>query len=186
MQHGASVNLCNAQGNTALHEAVVGRHEALVALLLQSGALGHLRNERSCSPADCAQPVSLHPPAQGTGHDSKQALLPSQRGWHAELHSAVMGGVNTELPVRCTACESLLWPVKPACVSRISYPRKSESTDLNKIDCKISVMAERAEAMLDLGKWTLCTNWLYWQQRSLSHPPFSALQAFWFLLSCNG
>lgn len=70
MQHGASVNLSNAKGNTALHEAVVGRNEALVALLLQNGALRHLRNERSCTPADCAEPVSAARAC--TGHRAGQ------------------------------------------------------------------------------------------------------------------
>ncbi|XP_055582584.1 ankyrin repeat domain-containing protein 27 isoform X1 [Falco cherrug] len=58
LQHGASVNLSNAKGNTALHEAVIGRNEALVDLLLQNGAMTHIRNERNCTPADCAEPNS--------------------------------------------------------------------------------------------------------------------------------
>ncbi|KAI1235378.1 hypothetical protein IHE44_0002240 [Lamprotornis superbus] len=58
-KHGASVNLCNAKGNTALHEAVASGNEALVALLLQNGALRHLRNERSCTAADCAEPMAI-------------------------------------------------------------------------------------------------------------------------------
>lgn len=57
VQHGASVNLSNAKGNTALHEAVIGGNEALVELLLQNGAVTHLRNERNRTPADCAEPV---------------------------------------------------------------------------------------------------------------------------------
>lgn len=57
-QHGASVNLFNTKGNTALHEAVIGRHKALVELLLQNGALTHIRNKRQCTPVDCAEPVS--------------------------------------------------------------------------------------------------------------------------------
>ncbi|NXC19742.1 ANR27 protein, partial [Corythaeola cristata] len=56
--HGASVNLSNAKGNTALHEAVIGKNEALVDLLLQNGAMTHIRNERNCTPADCAEPNS--------------------------------------------------------------------------------------------------------------------------------
>uniref|UniRef100_A0A8C6JZK9 Uncharacterized protein n=1 Tax=Melopsittacus undulatus TaxID=13146 RepID=A0A8C6JZK9_MELUD len=59
LQHGASVNLSNAKGNTALHEAVIGKNEALVDLLLQNGAMTHIRNERNCTPADCAEPVSV-------------------------------------------------------------------------------------------------------------------------------
>lgn len=58
-QHGASVNLSNARGNTALHEAVIGKNEALVDLLLRNGAVTHIRNERNCTPADCAEPVSV-------------------------------------------------------------------------------------------------------------------------------
>ncbi|KAM6409308.1 ankyrin repeat domain-containing protein 27 isoform 2-T2 [Rhynochetos jubatus] len=57
-QHGASVNLCNAKGNTALHEAVIGKNEALVGLLLRNGAVTHTRNDRNCTPADCAEPNS--------------------------------------------------------------------------------------------------------------------------------
>lgn len=62
VQHGASVNLSNAKGNTALHEAVIGKNEALVDLLLQHGAVTHIRNGRNCTPADCAEPVSAERP----------------------------------------------------------------------------------------------------------------------------
>ncbi|NWH78613.1 ANR27 protein, partial [Piaya cayana] len=58
LQHGASINLSNAKGNTALHEAVIGKNDALVELLLRNGAATHVRNERNCSPADCAEPNS--------------------------------------------------------------------------------------------------------------------------------
>lgn len=74
------MNLSNAKGNTALHEAVVGRNEALVALLLKNGALRHLRNERSCTPADCAEPVSAARACPRHGaQDSKQTQLLSQQ-----------------------------------------------------------------------------------------------------------
>lgn len=74
------MNLSNAKGNTALHEAVVGRNKALVALLLQNGALRHLRNERSCTPADCAEPVSAARAcpwhgARGTGQQTNTAAV---------------------------------------------------------------------------------------------------------------
>lgn len=83
------MNLSNAKGSTALHEAVAGGSEALVALLLQHGALRHLRNEHGCSPADCAQPVSAAP-----GGQSSTAELPP---------ALIQGGVNTDMPVHCTA-----------------------------------------------------------------------------------
>ena len=77
------MNLSNAKGNTALHEAVVGRNEALVDLLLQNGALTHLRNDRSRTPADCAEPVSAGPsipkvPCAQHGKGSKQKHLSGQ------------------------------------------------------------------------------------------------------------
>lgn len=49
------MNLANNQGNTALHEAVKGGHQTLVELLLQAGALAHLRNKRQRTALDCAQ-----------------------------------------------------------------------------------------------------------------------------------
>lgn len=48
------MNLSNNQGNTALHEAVKGGHLALVELLLQAGALVHMRNKRQRTALDCA------------------------------------------------------------------------------------------------------------------------------------
>uniref|UniRef100_A0A8C0JET2 Uncharacterized protein n=1 Tax=Chelonoidis abingdonii TaxID=106734 RepID=A0A8C0JET2_CHEAB len=45
------------KGNTALHEAVIGKHEVLVELLLQNGASNHIRNKRQCTPLDCAELV---------------------------------------------------------------------------------------------------------------------------------
>uniref|UniRef100_A0A8C8MCY1 VPS9 domain-containing protein n=1 Tax=Oncorhynchus tshawytscha TaxID=74940 RepID=A0A8C8MCY1_ONCTS len=51
----ASVNLSNNQGNTALHEAVRGGHLALVELLLQAGALVHMRNRRQRTALDCGK-----------------------------------------------------------------------------------------------------------------------------------
>ena len=52
------MNLANNQGNTAMHEAVKGGHQALVELLLQAGAHTHLRNKRQRTPLDCAQETS--------------------------------------------------------------------------------------------------------------------------------
>lgn len=57
LQYGASVNLSNNQGNTSLHEAVIGKHEALVDLLLQYGASVHLRNSMQRTPVCYAEPV---------------------------------------------------------------------------------------------------------------------------------
>ncbi|XP_013924167.1 PREDICTED: ankyrin repeat domain-containing protein 27-like [Thamnophis sirtalis] len=58
LQHGASVNLPNNQGNTPLHKAVIGNYEAVVQVLLQNGALVHLRNNKQCTPLDYAEPNS--------------------------------------------------------------------------------------------------------------------------------
>ena len=55
LQSNASVNLSNNQGNTALHEAVRGGHLALVELLLQAGALVHMRNRRQRTALDCGK-----------------------------------------------------------------------------------------------------------------------------------
>lgn len=54
LQSNALVNMANLQGNTALHEAVRGGHQALVELLLKSGASPGLRNKRQRTPLDCA------------------------------------------------------------------------------------------------------------------------------------
>lgn len=54
MQSNALVNVANMQGNTALHEAVRGGHQAVVELLLRSGASPSLRNKRQRTPLDCA------------------------------------------------------------------------------------------------------------------------------------
>lgn len=53
-QSNALVNVVNLQGNTALHEAVRGGHQALVELLLRGGASPGLRNKRQRTPLDCA------------------------------------------------------------------------------------------------------------------------------------
>ncbi|CAJ0936981.1 unnamed protein product [Ranitomeya imitator] len=55
LQHGASVNLGNVNGNTALHEAVRRNHEGLVKLLLLYGAPADVRNKRQYSPLDFAK-----------------------------------------------------------------------------------------------------------------------------------
>uniref|UniRef100_A0ACB8EAU8 Uncharacterized protein n=1 Tax=Sphaerodactylus townsendi TaxID=933632 RepID=A0ACB8EAU8_9SAUR len=56
--HGASVPLSNNEGNTALHKAVMGGHEALVRLLLQYRAPTRIRNNRKWTPLDYAEPNS--------------------------------------------------------------------------------------------------------------------------------
>lgn len=54
LQSNASVNVANLQGNTALHEAVRGGHQAVVELLLKGGASPGIRNKRQRMPLDCA------------------------------------------------------------------------------------------------------------------------------------
>lgn len=54
MQSNALVNVVNLQGNTALHEAARGGHQALVELLLRGGASAGIRNKRQRTPLDCA------------------------------------------------------------------------------------------------------------------------------------
>lgn len=54
VQSNALVNVANLQGNTALHEAVRGGHQALVELLLRGGALPGIRNKRQRTALDCA------------------------------------------------------------------------------------------------------------------------------------
>lgn len=53
-QSDALVNVANLQGNTALHEAVRGGHQAVVELLLKAGASPGIRNKRQRTPLDCA------------------------------------------------------------------------------------------------------------------------------------
>lgn len=48
------MNVANLQGNTALHEAVRGGHQAVVELLLRGGASAGIRNRRQRTPLDCA------------------------------------------------------------------------------------------------------------------------------------
>ncbi|XP_065497027.1 ankyrin repeat domain-containing protein 27 isoform X1 [Caloenas nicobarica] len=87
LQHGASVNLCNAKGNTALHEAVLGKHEALVELLLRSGAVTHVRNDRNCTPADCAEPNSNIIKLLETAPSC--APISAERGKECEQHATI-------------------------------------------------------------------------------------------------
>ena len=54
VQSNALVNVANLQGNTALHEVVRAGNQALVELLLRSGASPSLRNKRQRMPLDCA------------------------------------------------------------------------------------------------------------------------------------
>ncbi|OBS77198.1 hypothetical protein A6R68_16359 [Neotoma lepida] len=54
-QHGASINASNNKGNTALHEAVMGRHVLVVELLLFHGASVDILNKRQYTAVDCAQ-----------------------------------------------------------------------------------------------------------------------------------
>lgn len=56
-QHGASINACNNKGNTALHEAVMGRHTLVVELLLFYGASVDILNKRQYTAVDCAEQV---------------------------------------------------------------------------------------------------------------------------------
>ncbi|XP_028930361.1 ankyrin repeat domain-containing protein 27 isoform X5 [Ornithorhynchus anatinus] len=97
--HGASINVCNNRGNTALHEAVIGNHDVLVELLLLHGALVHLRNKRQCTPLDCAEQNSkimallktvpdCVAPSEDTGEDT------------GEKHSAIKirKKLNSKLP----------------------------------------------------------------------------------------
>ena len=71
-QSGASVNLANVQGNTALHEAVRRGHQLLVELLLRGGASPSLRNRKQRTPLDCAYEMG--------GKVGGAGLLPGRRG----------------------------------------------------------------------------------------------------------
>lgn len=54
-QHGASINVSNNKGNTALHEAVTEKHVFVVELLLLHGASVQVLNKRQCTAIDCAE-----------------------------------------------------------------------------------------------------------------------------------
>ncbi|KAH0519059.1 Ankyrin repeat domain-containing protein 27 [Microtus ochrogaster] len=54
-QHGAAINASNNKGNTALHEAVLGRHALVVELLLFHGASVDILNKRQYTAVDCAE-----------------------------------------------------------------------------------------------------------------------------------
>jgi ankyrin repeat protein len=58
LQHGVSIDTRNNRGNTALHEAVAGKHVFVVELLLLHGASVHILNERQRTALDCAERVS--------------------------------------------------------------------------------------------------------------------------------
>lgn len=66
-QHGASINVCNNKGNTALHEAVIEKHVFVVELLLLHGASVQVLNKRQCTALDCAEQVSGGPLSAPSG-----------------------------------------------------------------------------------------------------------------------
>ena len=80
LQSCASVNLANNHGNTAMHEAVRGGHQALVELLLQEGGLVHLRNKRQRTPLDCAQETGSKVRTSQPGHHSAYSQNTDKHG----------------------------------------------------------------------------------------------------------
>ncbi|KAL6090111.1 hypothetical protein STEG23_003463 [Scotinomys teguina] len=79
-QHGASINASNNKGNTALHEAVMGRHVLVAELLLFHGASVDILNKRQYTAVDYAQQpekqsvsgIQNDPPDQSRCHSSEE------------------------------------------------------------------------------------------------------------------